>query len=88
MAAMTGYALLFSYRLMLNPVTAHLGFNLRRASETNLSRLAFDEMVLVRAMRAMTGQTIALGKRRMGGLLKPFPDQLVVTGQAELTLIK
>lgn len=80
MAAMTGHALLFLGRFMLELIPTHLGFYLRMAAETNFPRLAFDEMVLIRTMRTVTSETIALGKRWVGGFFQLFPDQFIMAG--------
>jgi hypothetical protein len=80
MAAVAGDTLQFSRRLMLEPVSANFGLDLRMAVEAYFSRLAFDEISLIRSMRAVAVETIALGKRRMGGFFQLFPDQIIMTG--------
>lgn len=54
MAAVTGNALPFCHRFMLDLVLADLGFNFRMAIEANLPRLILDEIGLIGAMRAVT----------------------------------
>jgi len=78
MAAMTGNTLPFNYRLMLDLVPGHLGFDIRMAIEADLSRLAPDETGLFGAVGAVTDEAFTIGKRRMGSFFSLFVNQLLM----------
>jgi len=63
MAAMAGNTLSFSHRLMLNLMAVHLGLNLRVAIKADLAWLVLDKIGLIGAVRTVTHEAIAFGKR-------------------------
>lgn len=86
MAVVADGALHFGHRFVLDLVPAQLGLDVGMATEAELTRLALDEFGLIGPVRAVTGEAVAVGKRRMGGLLCLAGGQLLVTGQAEFSL--
>jgi hypothetical protein len=71
---------------MLKLVFGRFGFNLRMALQADLSGHALDELILLRAVGGMTNVAIAFSERNMGRLCRLLADQLLMTGQAELSL--
>ena len=69
---MADHTLHLGHRLMLYLILTDLAFNLRMTVEADLARLSFDEIGLIGTMRTVTGEAVALGKRRMGGLFSLF----------------
>ena len=63
MAAVTSDTLPLCHRFMLELVAGHLSFNILMALQADLPRLTLDELVLIGAVRFMTGVAIAFGKR-------------------------
>lgn len=60
---MADNTLLFSHRIMLDLVSVYLAFDIRMASETDLSRFILDEIGLIGCVCAVTDEAFAFSKR-------------------------
>jgi hypothetical protein len=87
MTAVASDALLLQQRLMLELVSSRFGCDLLMAVQAGLSGLPLEELILIRRVGAMTGVTIAFGKRRMCSLCSLLLNQSLMASQTERALI-
>jgi hypothetical protein len=81
-----GVALHFGHRLMLELVAPDFFLGIGMTGKTKLSGLRLDELGIIGAVRPVTRQTVAVGKRLMGRLFLLTLGQAGMAGETEFSL--